>query len=70
MSNKLKTLSAKELEHFISKAVSDYLNEECQCKVSNFDTPYIDTELPVDAHNKRNLKFEATVWYEEKNPTG
>lgn len=70
MSNKLKTLSEQELEHFISKAVSEYLNEECECRVTNLDTPYIDTEAPVDAHDRRDLKFEATVWYEEKNPTG
>jgi hypothetical protein len=65
MSNKLKTLSAVELEHFIKEKVDDYLDEDCICSVTNLDTPYIDTDADIGATNERNLTFEVEISYEE-----
>lgn len=65
MSNKLKTLSASQLEAFIEDKVSAYLNEECTCEVSNLDVPNIDTEDHVALHDRRTMKFEVTLSYQE-----
>jgi hypothetical protein len=65
MSNKLKTLSATELEHFIKEKVDDYLDEDCICSVTNLDTPNIDTDADIGATDQRNLRFEVEISYEE-----
>ncbi len=65
MSNKLKTLSASQLETFIAEKVSDYLNEECECEVSNLDVPNIDTENHPALHDSRTITFEVTLSYNE-----
>lgn len=65
MSNKLKTLSASQLEHFIADSVSEYLGEDCSCTVSNLDTPHIDTEADIALHDERDITFEVRVTYTE-----
>lgn len=66
MSNKLKTLSASQLENLISNAVGDYLGEECNCKISNLDTPNIDTEDHIAIEDKRSMHFEVDISYTEE----
>jgi len=63
MSNKLKTLSASQLENLISKAIGNYLGEDCNCKVSNLDTPNIDTEADIAIEDKRSMHFEVDISY-------
>lgn len=64
MSNKLKTLSANQLETLISKKVGEYLGEDCQCRVTNLDTFNIDSEAePVK--DKESLHFEVELSYLE-----
>ncbi|HKK44288.1 MAG TPA: hypothetical protein VJ964_02120 [Balneolaceae bacterium] len=63
MSNKLKTLSASQLESLISDAVGDYLEEDCDCKISNLDTPNIDSEADVAIHDKRSTRFSVELSY-------
>jgi len=65
MSNKLKTLSASQLEKLISDAVGDYLEEECKCEISNLDTPNIDSEADVAIHDKRSMRFSVELSYED-----
>lgn len=65
MSNKLKTLSATQLESLISDAVGEYLNEKCNCKISNLDTPNIDSEDHIAIEDKRTLHFEVDLSYIE-----
>ncbi|MDZ7771326.1 MAG: hypothetical protein U5K31_01045 [Balneolaceae bacterium] len=65
MSNKLKTLSRSQLERFIAGKVSEYLNEECSCEVSNLDVPNIDTEDHIALHDTRTMRFEVKLSYEE-----
>lgn len=65
MSNKLKTLSASQLEHLIADKVGEYLNEDCHCTVSNLDTPHIDTEADIALHDERDLRFEVRLTYSE-----
>lgn len=65
MSNKLKTLSATQLETLISDAVGEYLNEECNCKISNLDTPNIDSEDHIAIEDQRTLHFEVDLSYIE-----
>lgn len=67
MSNKLKTLSAKQLEYLISKAVGKYLNEDCECDVSNLDTPNIDTEDHVGIQDTRTLQFDVKLTYRDED---
>ena len=67
MSNKLKTLSASQLEHFITEKVSEYIGEECQCSVSHIDTPYIDSEADIAIEDERNISFEVKLSYVDKN---
>ena len=64
MSNKLKTLSATQLETLISDAVSEYLDENCRCRVTNLDTPYIDTEADIAIEDKRTLSCEMELSYD------
>ncbi|NGP75776.1 hypothetical protein G3570_03975 [Balneolaceae bacterium YR4-1] len=63
MSNKLKTLSASQLEHLIADTVGEYLEEDCTCTISNLDTPYIDTEADIALDDKRDLTFEVRLTY-------
>ena len=65
MSNKLKTLSKSQLETFISKTVSDYLNEDVQCDLHYTDVPNIDDEDKIEYNNKRRLNFRANLSYQE-----
>lgn len=67
MSNKLKTLSANQLENLISKAVGEYLNEDCTCDVSNLDTPNIDTEDHMGIQDKRTLRFDVELSYSDED---
>ena len=65
MSNKLKTLSPSQLEHFIKEKVDEYIGEDCTCTVINRDTPNIDTEADIALDNERSLSFEVTLSYSE-----
>lgn len=65
MSNKLKTLSASQLEHLISEAVGEYIGDECSCKVSELDTPEFDTEANIGLHDKRNMNFKVFLSYSD-----
>lgn len=65
MSNKLKTLSSTQLEHFIKEKVDAYLDEDCLCSVNNLDIPYIDTEADIGETDERNLTFDVKISYEE-----
>ncbi len=63
MSNKLKTLSASQLENLIGDAISEYLGEDCNCEISNLDTPNIDSEADVAIEDKRSMHFEVDLSY-------
>lgn len=65
MSNQLKTLSNSQLETLISKSISDYLNQDVSCNVSNIDTPSFDAEDNPGHDNKRTMYFEVNLSYEE-----
>lgn len=65
MSNQLKTLSQHQLETLISKTISEYLNQDVDCRVSNLDTPSFDAEDSVAHSNKRSMFFEVNLSYEE-----
>ncbi len=65
MSNQLKTLSKVQLEALISKTISEYLDEDVNCNVSNLDTPNIDKEENIGHHNKRLMHFEVDLSYRE-----
>ncbi len=66
MSNKLKTLSASQLEKIISKEISNYLNEECDCKISDLSTPRFSDENEEDTHNENDLSFRVRLSYREE----
>lgn len=66
MSNKLKTLSKVEIEHFIAEKFSAYLDEDCNCHISNLSTPYINSEAHIAETDERTLKFEVKISYKEK----
>lgn len=65
MSNKLKTLSAAQLEKLISDTVGDYIDEECSCKITNLDTPNIDSEADIAIKDKRSIHFEIELSYQD-----
>lgn len=65
MSNKLKTLSPTELEHFIKEKVDEYIDEDCTCTVTNLDVANFNTEADMGETNKRDLTFDAKISYEE-----
>lgn len=67
MSNKLKTLSASQLESFISEAVSNYLDEEVECSVGNLSTPRFDEEDEEAIKSRRDLHFSAELVYNENS---
>lgn len=66
MSNKLKTLSAVQLETLIGNVIGDYLEEDCQCTVKNLSTPNIDSEADIAIADKRTMNFEVEIAYEEE----
>lgn len=65
MSNQLKTLSKVQLESLISKTISEYLDEDVNCDISNLDTPNINSEENIGHHNKRLMHFEVDLSYRE-----
>lgn len=65
MSNQLRTLSNSQLETLISKSVSEYLDEEVECKVHHTDIPNIDDVDEVGLDNKRTMTFRADLSYME-----
>lgn len=62
MSNKLKTLSRKQLEDLISSSVGKYLKEDCDCKVSNMSYEDFNDE-DVDVEDGRSISFEVKMHY-------
>lgn len=67
MSNKLKTLSPSQLEHFITEKVSEYIGEACTCTVKNMNTPNIDSEADIALEDQRSISFEVTLAYMDKD---
>lgn len=63
MSNKLKTLSPSQLEHFIKEKVDEYIGEACNCTVSNMNTPNIDSEADIAMEDQRSVSFEVKLSY-------
>jgi hypothetical protein len=63
MSNKLKTLSPSQLEHFITEQVNEYIGESCNCTVSNINTPNIDSEADIAMEDERSIAFEVKLSY-------
>lgn len=67
MSNKLKTLSPSQLEHFITEKVNEYIGEDCSCTVENMNTPNIDSEADIALEDQRSISFEVTLSYVDKD---
>ncbi|HEX6981724.1 MAG TPA: hypothetical protein VF181_03090 [Balneolaceae bacterium] len=67
MSNKLKTLPASQLEILIGDAISEYLDEDCECKIKNLSTPNINSEADVAIDDERSLRFEVELSYLEES---
>lgn len=67
MSNKLKTLSASQLETFISDKVSEYLDESCTCEISGLNTPNINSEAHIALNDKREISFNVHLSYEDSS---
>lgn len=65
MSNQLKTLSKIQLETLIAKTISEYLDEDVSCDVSNLSSPNFDQEENISHHNKRLMHFEVDLSYRE-----
>ena len=65
MSNKLKTLSNSQLETLISKSLSEYLDEQVECKVHHTDIPNIDDVDKLEHDKKRTMTFRADLSYTE-----
>lgn len=65
MSNKLKTLSPTQLEHFIKEQVDEYIDEDCRCSVTNLDVANFNTEADPGETDRRNLTFDVKISYEE-----
>jgi len=66
MSNKLKTLSASQLEHFLTEKVNSYLDEECSCSVSKLNTPNINSEADTGETDRRSIAFEVHLIYKDR----
>lgn len=66
MSNKLKTLSRSQLESFIAEKVSEYIGEDCTCKISDLSVPNIDSEAHIALHDKRDISFNVKLSYVEE----
>lgn len=67
MSNKLKTLSAQQLETFLEEKVGEYLDEGINCEVYDLNTPNIDSEADIALHDERSLKFKVQLSYEDSS---
>jgi hypothetical protein len=63
MSNKLKTLSASQLEEIISREVGNYIHEDCECEVTDISTPRFGTENEEDTHDENDLSFSVRISY-------
>lgn len=63
MSNKLKTLSASQLEEIISREIGNYIQEECDCEISDLSTPRFSTENEEDTHDENDLSFNVRISY-------
>jgi len=66
MSNKLKTLSRKQLEDLISNAVGSYLDEDIACKVERMSYESFNDENEVALDDKRDVKFRVSLEYKDK----
>ena len=66
MSNKLKTLSRKQLEDLISKAVGEYLDEEIECDVERMSYESFNDENEVALDDKRDISFRISMAYKDK----
>ena len=65
MSNKLKTLSRKQLESLISKAVGDYLEEDCNCKVTKMSYESFNDENEIALNDDRDISFNVRLQYSD-----
>ena len=65
MSNKLKTLSRIQLEELISKAVGDYLEEECSCKVTEMSYESFNDENEIALNDDRDVSFRVRLKYKD-----
>ncbi len=65
MSNRLKTLSKNEIEHFIAEKFSAYIDEDCSCSIQNLSTPNINSEEDIVETNERSLTFDVKLSYKE-----
>ncbi|HKJ31458.1 MAG TPA: hypothetical protein VKA34_06495 [Balneolales bacterium] len=66
MSNKLKTLSRKQLEDLISNAVGEYLDEDIDCEVERMSYESFNDENEVALENKRDVSFRISLAYQDK----
>lgn len=66
MSNKLKTLPVSQLEILIGDAISEYLDENCECSIKNISTPNINSEADIAIDDERSLRFEVELSYMEE----
>jgi len=67
MSNKLKTLSAHQLEFFLEEKVGEYLDEDITCEVNDLNTPNIDSEADIALHDERSLNFKVQLSYKDSS---
>ena len=67
MSNKLKTLSRSQLESFISEKVSEYIDEECSCEISELSVPNIDSEDHIALNDEREISFNVQLSYTDSS---
>lgn len=66
MSNKLKTLSRKQLEDLISEKVGEYLDEDIECKVERMSYESFNDENEVALDDKRDISFQVYLTYQDK----
>lgn len=66
MSNKLKTLSKSQLESFIAEKVSEYVDEDCSCEISDLSVPNIDSEAHIALHDQRDITFNVKLTYQDE----
>lgn len=64
MSNKLKTLSASQIEQFLEDSVNEYIQEDCNCSVNNLSTPRFDQEDEEAGNPTYDLTFEVRLSYQ------
>lgn len=63
MSNKLKTLSRSQLESLISDTVSNYIDDEIDCKVSRMSYEHFNDEDEIALKDDRSISFEVRLHY-------